>query len=192
MSCSGAVKSFVAQKGFGFIDFQGADVFVHIKDCQGGAPQQGDTVSFDLVDSETKPGSKRASNVTGGTGPMRGVVGSGSCQGSVKSFNPVKGFGFIECQGAEVFVHVKDCLGGCPQQGDMVAFDAEDSPSKPGTKVAKNVTGGSGYLEDAKGFGKGKEKGWGYEPMWGGKGGCGGKGMMSPYGGWGKGWGKGW
>mmetsp|Transcript_71994 Transcript_71994/g.203323 ORF Transcript_71994/g.203323 Transcript_71994/m.203323 type:complete len:195 (+) Transcript_71994:40-624(+) len=194
MSCSGTVKSFNAQKGFGFIDFEGTDVFVHMKDCQGGCPQPGDTLHFDVEDSATKPGSKKASNVTGGGGAMRGVKGSGACQGPVISFNPVKGFGFIQYQGTDVFVHVNDCKGGAPNQGDVVAFDIEDSATKPGTKKASNVTGGTGSLQDAKGGGKGD---WGYGPMWGGKGGWGG----GPYGGgWGnggaggggKGWGKGW
>ena len=40
---------------------------------------------------------------------MRGVVGNGSCQGTVKSFNVVKGWGFIVYEGADVFVHIKDC-----------------------------------------------------------------------------------
>eukprot|EP00406_Dinophysis_acuminata_P076455 CAMPEP_0179263686 /NCGR_PEP_ID=MMETSP0797-20121207/28007_1 /TAXON_ID=47934 /ORGANISM="Dinophysis acuminata, Strain DAEP01" /LENGTH=215 /DNA_ID=CAMNT_0020971853 /DNA_START=40 /DNA_END=687 /DNA_ORIENTATION=- len=215
MSCSGTVKSFNGQKGFGFIDFEGTDVFVHMKDCQGGVPDQGDTVYFDVEDSPAKPGSKRATNVTGGSGAARGVQGSGSAQGTVVSFNPVKGFGFINCQGTDVFVHINDCRGGCPAQGDVVAFDIEDSASKPGTKKASNVTGGTGSLADAKGGGKGGGKGdGGYGPMCGGKGGGGwgmggwGKGgmmggMMGPYGGgwgkggggaggWGKGWGKGW
>merc|ERR1712060_371718 len=112
-----------------------------------------------------KPGTKKASNVTGGTGAMKGVMGSGSCQGTVKSFNAMKGWGFINYMGSEIFVHARDCQGGLPKDGDTVAFDLEDSPSKPGTKKASNVTGGTGNLHEAGG--KGYDS---YGPMWGGKG----------------------
>merc|ERR1719198_2090238 len=126
-----------------------------------------------------------ATNVTGGTGAMKGVMGSGSCQGTIKSFNPVKGFGFITYEGMDVFVHIKDCEGGMPLTGDTVAFNIEDSPQKPGAKKASNVTGGTGDLnQGAKGGGKGDWGMGGYGPMWGGKGGWG----ASPYGGKG-GWG---
>mmetsp|Transcript_13220 Transcript_13220/g.41731 ORF Transcript_13220/g.41731 Transcript_13220/m.41731 type:complete len:204 (-) Transcript_13220:224-835(-) len=172
MACQGTVKSFNPAKSYGFIEYQGTDVFVHIKDCSSGVPRQGDVVTFDIEDSPTKPGSKKASNVSGGSGAMKGVMGGGSCQGRVKSFNPVKGFGFIEYQGADVFVHSNDCHGGLPCPGDTVAFDIEESPSKPGTKKAANVTGGSQSLDNGKGWGKGGGKGWGkamdYGPAWGG------------------------
>jgi len=189
MSCTGTVKSFNPVKSFGFIEFQGVDLFVHLADCLGGMPKQGDVVAFDVQDSEKKPGSKVAKNVTGGSGAMKGVMGNGSSQGTVKSFNPIKGFGFIICEGQDVFCHIRDCEGGCPQTGDTVAFDIEESPSKPGSKKASNVTGGTGNLEPAGG---GKGKGWdsGYGPMWGGKGGFGGAGPYGKGGGKGKGWGK--
>ena len=42
--------------------------------------------------------------------------------GTVKLFNPSKGFGFItDAQGQDVFLHVKACIdGGVPQKGDAV------------------------------------------------------------------------
>jgi len=189
MSFQGTVKSFNPVKCFGFIDFQGTDVFVHMKDCVGGVPKQGDAVYFDVQESQKKPGTKNAINVQGGSGAQKGVMGNGSCQGIVKSFNPMKGFGFIEYMGTDVFVHSNDCQGGLPKQGETVAFDIEDSPSKPGTKKASNVTGGSGDLNEGKGGGKGYD---GYGAMWGGKGGW--APAYDPYGGagWGKGQGKGW
>merc|ERR1712039_1158681 len=81
---------------------------------------------------------------------MGGVMGSGSCHGTVKSFNPNKGYGFITMGAEEIFVHFKDCVGGMPQQGDQVAFEVEDSPAKPGTKKASNVSGGTGNLNAGK------------------------------------------
>jgi len=215
MACTGRVKSFNQVKSFGFIEFQGADIFVHVSDCKGGIPKQGDLVAFDIEESEKKPGSKKASNVTGGSGAMKGVMGNGSCRGVVKSFNAMKGFGFIEYEGGDVFVHVKDCEGGAPQQGDTVAFDIEESQAKPGSKKASNVTGGTGNLQPPMsgekgdwggkgdwgagkgdwGAGKGDWGYGGYGPMCGGKGGKGGwGGDAGPYGGKGdgKGWGMSW
>jgi len=80
-----------------------------------------------------------------------------SSNGIVKSFNGAKGYGFItQAQdGSDVFVHQSDCGGAAPAKGDEVTFDVEESPSKPGTYVAKNVIGCTGVPESQKGGGKG-------------------------------------
>eukprot|EP00747_Dinoflagellata_sp_TGD_P164075 gnl/TRDRNA2_/TRDRNA2_183514_c0_seq1.p2 gnl/TRDRNA2_/TRDRNA2_183514_c0~~gnl/TRDRNA2_/TRDRNA2_183514_c0_seq1.p2 ORF type:complete len:196 (-),score=54.48 gnl/TRDRNA2_/TRDRNA2_183514_c0_seq1:314-901(-) len=182
MSNMGTVKSFSAMKGYGFIDCNGTDIFVHYKDCSGGGLQVGDTVTFEMVESEKKPGTYAAKTVTGGTGGAPGVLGSGASRGTVKSFNAEKGWGFITCNvtGVDVFVHIRDCQGGQPQAGDTVAFDQEPSPTKPGQMKASNVTGGTQPLNMG---GKG-----GYDMgSWGGKGGYGamtgdwGMPTMNPY-----------
>jgi len=190
MAFSGTVKSYVAKQGWGFITCDGVDIFVHAKDVNGANLVQGDTVTFDLGDSPTKPGLQTAINVTGvgGSAPQMGVLGSGSCTGIVKSFVSKRGYGFIDYEGRDIFVHVADCKGGRPQKGDTVAFDIVESKMRPGTLTAANVTGGSAPLHDpdaqdekgakgyeggGKGCGKLVEHG-GYGPMWGMKGGwCG-------------------
>eukprot|EP00931_Biecheleriopsis_adriatica_P056158 TRINITY_DN3327_c0_g2_i1.p1 TRINITY_DN3327_c0_g2~~TRINITY_DN3327_c0_g2_i1.p1 ORF type:complete len:215 (-),score=63.23 TRINITY_DN3327_c0_g2_i1:277-870(-) len=182
MSCSGTVKSFRADKGFGFItDANGQDIFLHKKSCtDGGVPQQGDTVYFDMTESTAKPGTMQATNVTGGTGkPPQ--------EGTVKMFNAEKGFGFITAQdGTDVFVHAKACTDGAtPQQGDWVKFTIQPSPTKPGQMQASNVTGGTGW-----GGGGGKGGGGGFGAMKGGWDGGKGGGKSGPYGG-GKGFGGG-
>eukprot|EP00409_Alexandrium_fundyense_P005956 CAMPEP_0185910014 /NCGR_PEP_ID=MMETSP0196C-20130402/16975_1 /TAXON_ID=2932 /ORGANISM="Alexandrium fundyense, Strain CCMP1719" /LENGTH=50 /DNA_ID=CAMNT_0028630667 /DNA_START=80 /DNA_END=229 /DNA_ORIENTATION=+ len=48
MAYTGTVKSFSDVKGWGFIDYDGTDVFVHVKDCSDGRPQAGDQVTFDM------------------------------------------------------------------------------------------------------------------------------------------------
>ena len=61
-------------------------------------------------------------------------------QGTVKWFNNVKSFGFIEVEGEkDVFVH-KNALaeGTSITEGDSVEFDIEDSPKGPqATNVKK-------------------------------------------------------
>eukprot|EP00404_Azadinium_spinosum_P019527 CAMPEP_0180496854 /NCGR_PEP_ID=MMETSP1036_2-20121128/42495_1 /TAXON_ID=632150 /ORGANISM="Azadinium spinosum, Strain 3D9" /LENGTH=168 /DNA_ID=CAMNT_0022505391 /DNA_START=105 /DNA_END=608 /DNA_ORIENTATION=+ len=162
MAYSGSVKSFNPNKGYGFVICEGAEIFIHINDCKGGMPQQGDMISFDVVDSDTKPGTKKATNINGGSAPAKGVLGTGAHQGTVKSFAQSTGYGFINYQGGEIFVHLADCKGGRPQAGDTVAFDIEQSKTKPGQTTAVNVTGGTAplfYEDYSGGKGKGKDGG---------------------------------
>lgn len=63
MAVSGTVKWFSNVKGFGFIEHEGKDVFVHYSAIQGDkykTLEGGDKVTFDLVESEKGP---QASNV---------------------------------------------------------------------------------------------------------------------------------
>merc|ERR1719499_2482560 len=100
-------------------------------------------------------------NVTGCTGEAKGagkgnIERSGSCSGSVKSFNDAKGWGFIDMNGTDVFLHVKDCQSGRPVVGDWVTFDVEEDQVRQGQKKANNVTGCSGWADGWKGKGGGK------------------------------------
>merc|ERR1712194_789917 len=111
------------------------------------------------------------------------VVPTGSCQATCKSFAAKMGWGFIEYEGVDVFLHVKDCVdGSIPKTGDVLTFDVEESTVKAGQMKASNVTGGTGWPwgEDGKGkgkdFGKGDDKGKGKgkgkdsgKDAWGGK-----------------------
>ena len=59
-----------------------------------------------------------------------------SLQGKVKSFNPTKGFGFIEREDKEkdVFVHVsavRDAGMNGLDEGQALTFDVEDGPKCP-------------------------------------------------------------
>ncbi|CAE7441090.1 unnamed protein product [Symbiodinium sp. CCMP2592] len=68
--------------------------------------------------------------------------------GTVKSFNPAKGWGFIDCCGVDIFVHVKHCVTGQPEVGDLLTFDIEKNPKHPEQPQAKNVKGCTGKRAD--------------------------------------------
>jgi len=92
-----------------------------------------------------------------------------SVSGTVKFFNDMKGFGFIEGgSNGDVFVHINDCNGAQPVEGDQVMFDEEYDNMKQKTR-AVNVQGCTGQRSEGggKGFGKGKGKG-GYGGDYGG------------------------
>eukprot|EP00439_Symbiodinium_sp_Y106_P080612 s162_g19.t1 len=57
--------------------------------------------------------------------------------GTIKSYNPHKGWGFIECNGQDTFVNKKDLKGYCPSKGDQVQFEV--TQSEKGAQ-ATNVT----------------------------------------------------
>jgi CspA family cold shock protein len=129
---TGTVKWFNATKGFGFIEPNdgGQDVFVHISALERAglnSLDEGSTVSFEL-EQDRRSGKTSAGDLqvlSGGTGggggssrapaprarpapsaPMGETTGSGT--GTVKWFNPTKGFGFIQPDdgGGDIFVHI--------------------------------------------------------------------------------------
>lgn len=208
MSCTGVVKSFNDTKGWGFIVHEETDVFLHVKDCTDGRPQVGDTLSFDIEEDGVRAGQKKASNIAGCTAPIDGgkgkgkgkVKGTGSCQGKVKRYNDSKGWGFIDLDGQDIFLHVKDCKDGRPQEGDWVCFDVEEdsvtqtgqAQEGAGKKKASNVTGCTGWAHDGMMGGPMMKGGW-CDGGWKGdpfKGGCKGYGKPMGYGPtWDGGWG---
>jgi len=86
-------------------------------------------------------------------------------QGTVKFFNQMKGFGFIQVEGGnDVFVHANDVQGQPLQDGDAVFFDNQYDERK-GKEHAVNVTGGTGTAQSGgggKGYDGGKGGGKGY------------------------------
>jgi len=55
-------------------------------------------------------------------------------QGTVKWFNPSKGFGFIACEDKDVFVHISAVEAAglhSLNEGDTVSFETQDGPKGP-------------------------------------------------------------
>ncbi|MGN6057022.1 MAG: cold-shock protein [Sphingomicrobium sp.] len=140
----GVVKFFNPQKGFGFIvrDDGGEDVFVHISAVeQAGLTDlaDGQPLEFTLVD---RGGRISATNLRiegepmaversggGGGGPQRQLTGE-KASGTVKFFNAMKGFGFIQRDDGQpdAFVHISAVeRAGIPtlNEGDRLEFELE-------------------------------------------------------------------
>jgi len=99
-----------------------------------------------------------------------------SCRATIKFFNDMKGFGFIDHDdGNQLFFHRNDVVSGNPGDGDEVVYDIGQD-ARTGKMNAVNVDVVGGGTGRPAGFGKGGGKGKGGGGFGGGGGGFGGKG----------------
>jgi len=188
----GTVKSYNANKGFGFIEHEGKDVFLMHKDLGGLVVKAGDQVEYTAEDTEKGP---HAKNVK-----VQVAEGEEKYKGTVKSFAYHKGFGFIECDafpGQDVFF-MKTALSAEARMGEVKAgswctFKVEQSEKGPHAADVFLI-GAAGAQARAMA----QSGGWGYK---GGKGGLDIQGLLGAvmalkggggkFGGYGKGYGGG-
>jgi len=175
----GTIKSFNISKGWGHIECEqthqlySKDIFLLRSQVNGIVPSKGDQIYFDVADG-TK--GQEATNVQ--IVSTAQINGQGAYIGTIKSWNPVKGWGHVECAtthamyGKDIFVMRSAIPGGECQKGDEVSFSVQE-----GTKgvEAKNVTifqsqsrttgqlvgmQSRGFVGSIKAFDE--EKGWGH------------------------------
>jgi len=167
---SGIVKSWNAQKGFGFLSCPGIDVDIFFArdrlpvEFQQLSHMDGMTMLFNLMQcadgkmqaqNMQAPGSEAIANQMGGqrkrpapveslpTKRMNLALENGRQVGTVKSFSNKNGFGFIVCSKSveDIIFYNKDVQHE-PQQGDSVEFTVRSN--KNGRPQAYEVKPSSG------------------------------------------------
>merc|ERR1712048_348059 len=150
---TGTVKSFNLEKGFGFINAPGCpDIYFGKSDVQGGAPNVGTTVQFNMIKGKTEKlfakevrigsgGMKRSANGMPNFAPpskqMKGQGKGGKTQGVIKSFNAAKGFGFISSPKGDIFFMKTDLPMGEAEAGTPVSCRVQQGPD--GRLRAQNI-----------------------------------------------------
>mmetsp|Transcript_17705 Transcript_17705/g.36541 ORF Transcript_17705/g.36541 Transcript_17705/m.36541 type:complete len:203 (+) Transcript_17705:103-711(+) len=163
MALTGTVKAFNPHKGWGFVECNGTDMFMHKKDLNGFCPSKGDQVQFTVGQTEKGP---VAENVRVVRSPEEAAY-----FGQIKSYNPTKGFGFISTDAfpeQDVFVLRSELPGGFGPEGGQCKFSVSMDEKGPaakrvmllgsaGTQV-QQMKWMMGYGGWGKGFGKGLGK----------------------------------
>ena len=144
----GTVRWFDPERGFGFLapEDGSADLFVHVSEIAGdGATRllrEGQAVEFEVGEGDRGP-QARGVRVTGEVAPgaALGVLGT------VKWYEPAKGYGFASPDGGgpEVFVHSSAIVtGGVVTAGQRVAFVVGEGERGPQAEHVVPLAVGAG------------------------------------------------
>lgn len=116
----GTIRRYLAEKRYGFIVSEGdSEVFFHlsvfVSEDDGPPPITGESVEFELGEGT------RASVVTRLATPFAHV-------GTVSSYDPVKGYGFISTAKGQFYLHKSEVISGAvPAAGSRVDFFTTDN-----------------------------------------------------------------
>ena len=166
----GTVRWFDPERGFGFLapEDGSADLFVHVSEIVAEGTtrllREGQAVEFEVGEGDRGP-QARGVRVTGDLAPDTAV----GVLGTVKWYEPAKGYGFATPDGGapEVFVHSSAIVtGGVVAAGQRVAFMVGEGERGPqaehlvplGPEAAKpalddGADGTVAWYDEGKGFG---------------------------------------
>jgi CspA family cold shock protein len=117
----GTVRRYLSEKRYGFIVPESGDseVFFHLSVFNGATvvpPLTGEEVEYEVGDGT------RAASVQRLTAPLH-------CEGTVESYDPLKGYGFISTSDGHCYLHKSEVLGSSvPAIGSRVTFYRTDVP----------------------------------------------------------------
>eukprot|EP00746_Dinoflagellata_sp_MGD_P143445 gnl/MRDRNA2_/MRDRNA2_76274_c0_seq2.p1 gnl/MRDRNA2_/MRDRNA2_76274_c0~~gnl/MRDRNA2_/MRDRNA2_76274_c0_seq2.p1 ORF type:complete len:627 (+),score=131.48 gnl/MRDRNA2_/MRDRNA2_76274_c0_seq2:83-1963(+) len=136
MSNVGVVKSFFAQKGYGFVELGGKDIFLVKSELHGLCPEAGCRLEFDVISNDRKPEKgEQATNIK-----ILEWPGEPFYYGEVKLFREQGGYGFINCEqfpGEDIFLLKSQCPGmQAPYNGAKCKFAVTQENKGP---VAQQV-----------------------------------------------------
>ena len=135
------MKAFNHHKGWGFVEMQGEDFFLHKSNAKGACPQKGETVQFNI--RRTARGAA-AVKVQVDPSPMNKYYGW------IKHYNPERGFGFISSEAFEkdVFVLWSELPGGFALVGCPCIFNVSmDQRGPAARKVEFSGTAGRQFQD---------------------------------------------
>ena len=114
----GTVRRYLTEKRYGFAvpEGGGGEVFFHCSVFEPGSgppPIAGESVDFELDETVNGSRAKRVERLTA----------SPNLVGTVVSYDPVKGYGFVSTSSGSFYLHKSEVLGGAvPAVGSRVGF----------------------------------------------------------------------
>ena len=118
----GTVRRYIPEKRYGFLLSEAGDVevFFHLTVFSGPTtvpPLTGEAVDYELEEG----GGTRALSVARSNAPLH-------LEGTVASYDPVRGYGFITTDRGGYYLHKSEVIGGAiPAVGSAVHFYATDT-----------------------------------------------------------------